>query len=57
MLYPFQVSPLQTPYSNLPYPASKSVLSHQPIHSRLTTPAFLYTGASILHRTKGLPSH
>ena len=38
-------------------PASMSVLSHPLTHSYLTATAFPYTGASNLHRTKGLPSH
>ena len=57
MLSPFLVSPLQTPNSIPPYPASMRVLPHPPTHSCLTALAFLYTGASSLHRTKGLPSH
>ena len=57
MLSPFPVSSLQTPYPIPPYPASMRVLPHLPSHSCLTTPAFLYTGASSLHRTKGLLSH
>ena len=57
MLSPFFVSPLQTPYPISPYPASMRVLPHPPIHSYLTALAFLFTGASSLHRTKGLPSH
>lgn len=47
MLSSFPVSPLQIPNFVPPYPN----------HSCLTTLAFLYTGASSLHRTKGLPSH
>jgi len=46
MLSPFPVSPLQTPYPILPYPASRRVLS--PTHSHLTILVFLYTGASSL---------
>ena len=57
MLPPFPVSPLQIPYPIPPYPASMRVLLHLPTHSCLTTLAFLYTGASSLHSTKGLPSH
>ena len=57
MLSPFLVSPLQTPYPISPYLASMRVLPHPPNHSCLTTLAFLYTGASSLHRAKGLPFH
>ena len=57
MLSLFPVSPLQIPYSIPPYPASMRVLSHPLTHSCPTALAFLYTGASSLHRTKGLPSH
>ena len=57
MLCPFMASPLQTSYPILCYPASMRVLPHPPTHSCLTALAFLYTGASNLHRTKGLPSH
>ena len=57
MLTPFPVSPLQTPYPIPPYPASMRVLPHPPTHSCLTSLAFLYTEASNLHRTKGLPSN
>ena len=55
MLFPFPVSPPE-----LPYPishASMRVLLYLPIHSHLTTLPFLYTGASNLHRTKGLSSN
>ena len=52
MLSPFQVAPLQTSYPILSYSASMKVIPH------LTYAlAFLYTGASSLCRTKGLPSH
>ena len=54
MLSPFLVSLLQTSYS---IPPSMRMCPNPPIHSRLTALAFLYTGASSLHRTKGLPSH
>ena len=46
MLSPFQV----------PYPASMRVLPHPATHSCLTNLAFLYTGASSLHRTKNRSS-
>ena len=57
MLSLFLVSPLQTPYPIPNYPASMRVLPHPPTHSSLTTLGFLYTEASSLHRTKGIPSH
>ena len=57
MLFPFPVSPLQPPYPIHFYPASMRVLPHSPTHSCLTALAFLYSGASNLQRTKGLPSH
>ena len=57
MLSPFLVSPLQPPYPTPPYPASMRVLPHPLPDSCLTALAFLYTGASSLHRTKGLLSH
>ena len=57
MLSPFLLSPLQIPYPIPPYPASMKVFPHLPTHFGLTTLAFLYTGASSLHRTKGLPFH
>jgi hypothetical protein len=50
MLSPSLVSPLQAPYPITPYPASMKVLPDPPTHSCLTTLAFLYTGASSLHR-------
>ena len=57
MLSLFLVSSLQTPYPIPHYPASIRVLPNPPTHSCLTALAFLYTRASSLHRTKGLPSH
>ena len=57
MLFPFLVSPLQTPYPIPTYPASVRVLPHPPTHFCLTALAFPYAGASSLHRTKGLSSH
>ena len=57
MLSPFPISPLQISYPMSPYPVSMRVLPHLPTHSHLTTLAFLYTGASSLHQTKGLTSH
>ena len=54
MLFPFPVFPPQPPYSKflalLPSECSP------PTHL-LNATAFLYTGTSSLHRTKGLPSH
>ena len=57
MLSPFLVSPLKTPYLVSPTPDSLRMLPYPPTHSCLNTLAFPYIGASILHRTKGLPSH
>ena len=57
MLSSFLASSLQISDSIPLYPPSMSVLSHPPTHSCLTAPAFLYTGTSSLHRTKGLPFH
>ena len=57
MLSPFPVFSLQTPYPIPFYPASMRVLPNPPTHSSLTTLAVLYSKASSLHRTKGLPSH
>jgi hypothetical protein len=55
MLSPFPVSPPE-PLPPIPPPslASMRVLLHT--HSRLPALAFLYTGASSLHRAKGLSS-
>ena len=55
MLSPCPVSPLQNPYPITPYRASMRVLLHPSTHSCLNALAFLYPGASSLHRTKGLP--
>ena len=57
MLSPYPVSPLQPSYPIPPYPASMKVLPNHPTHSCFTALAFLYTGASSLHRTEGLLSH
>ena len=57
MLFPFLVSPLQTPYPNPPYPASMRVLPYPTAHSLHTALAFFYTGVPSLYRTKGLSSH
>jgi hypothetical protein len=48
---PLSHSPLPCFYEGSPPPTA------QPMHFYLTALAFLYTGASSLHRTKGLPSH
>jgi hypothetical protein len=48
--------PLETPYP-IPTPASITVFPYPLTHSHLFTLAFPYTGASSLHRTKGLSSH
>ena len=40
-----------------PYPASMRELLYPHTHSCFSTQAFIYTGESSLHRTKGLPSH
>ena len=57
MLSCFPVPPPKPPSLILPPPASMRVLPHPPTHSWLTSIAFLYTGATSLHRTKDLPSH
>ena len=57
MLSPFSVSALQLPYPIPTYPASMRVLHYPPINFHLTALAFLYTGASSLHRTKGHSSY
>jgi len=55
MLSPFPVSPPQPPHPfPLPCFYEDAPLS---IHSHLPALTFPYTGASSLHRTKGLPSH
>jgi hypothetical protein len=50
--YPLSSFPPPKPH----YPISTPP-AHQPTHFRFTVLAFLYTGALILHRTKGLSSH
>ena len=50
MLYPFLVSPLQTP---IPSPITLPLWGC----SCFTALAFFYSETSVLHRTKGLPSH
>ena len=58
MLSPFSFSPLpETLYTILPPLASLRVFPHLPTNSCLPILTFLYTGASSLHRTKGLSSH
>jgi hypothetical protein len=54
---PLPVFHVQNHYPIPNIPASMRVLLHAPTHSHLSTLAFPYTGALILHRTKGLPSH
>ena len=50
--YPLSWFPLRKP----PYPIPPPSV-HQPDHSRFPVLAFPYTGASSLHRNKGLSSH
>jgi hypothetical protein len=50
--YPLSSFPFQKP----PYPIPPPPV-HEPTYSRLPVLAFPYTGASSLHRTKGLSSH
>ena len=57
MLFPFLVSPLETPYPTLPSPVSMRILTHPPTHSCFPALASPHTWASSLHRTKGLSSH
>ena len=54
---PFLVSPPKISSSFPPSPTSMSVFPPSPTHSHLSTLKFPYTGASSLHRTKGIPSH
>ena len=56
MLFPFPVSPPQTPIPFPLPPASIMMLPHAPTLN-LTGRAFSHIGALNLHRTKGLPSH
>ena len=57
MLCPFQVSPSSGNTLSYSSPsASMKVLPPSPNHSNLPSLAFPYTGASSLHRTKGLSS-
>ena len=57
MLFPFLLSPLETPYPILPNTASVRVLPHPPTHSCLPILAFPYIRASSLHRAQDLSSH
>ena len=57
MLYPFPVSPLETPYPILCLPASMSDFPDPCTHSHLPALAFPYIEALSLHRTKGFSSH
>jgi hypothetical protein len=54
---PFSCFPYANPYPIPTYPASMRVLPNPLTHSHITALAFLYTGASSLHRTKGRLSH
>jgi hypothetical protein len=51
MLSPFLIPRLKTPY---PIPTTPA---HQTTHSHIPVLEFPYTGASSLHKTKGLSSH
>lgn len=53
-IIPFPIFPATNLVS--PPPASMTVLPHSPTHSCLDTQAFLDSGSSRLHRTKGLRS-
>lgn len=53
-IIPFPIFPATNLVS--PPPASMTVLAHSPTHSCLDTQAFLDSGSSRLHRTKGLRS-
>ena len=58
--YPFPSLPSPNPLSHPSSPCfyeGTSPHTHAPKHSHLTVLAFPYTGASSLHRTKGIPSH
>jgi hypothetical protein len=57
MLSPFMVFPMEIPYFIPPPLASMRMLPHSPTCSHLPTLPFPSTGASSLHRTKGLSSH
>jgi hypothetical protein len=50
-IIPFPGFPSESPHPLSPHPA------HQSTHSHFLALAFPYTGASSLHRTKGLSSH
>jgi hypothetical protein len=54
---PFPGFPSKNPYFTLPSLASMKMCPNTPTYSLLPTIEFLYTGASSLHRTKGLFSH
>jgi hypothetical protein len=57
MLSPFLISPPETLYPIPPYPAPMRVFPCPPTYSCLPTFTFPYTGASSLHKTKGLSSN
>ena len=56
MLFPFPVSPPQTPSPIPPSPTYIRVLLHMPTHSCLSALAFPYPESSSLHMTKRLAS-
>ena len=55
--YPLPGFPSKTPLSDPPFPASMRVLTNPPTYSLFPAFKYSYTGASSLHRTKGLSSH
>ena len=57
MVPTFQVSPLANPLSHPHLYCFYEDAPDPPTNTQLTALAFLYTGESSLHRTKGLPSH
>ena len=57
MLSPFQVSPLEAPYTMLLPPASMRVLPNPLTYSHLPTLAFPYTRALNPLKPKGFSSH
>ena len=61
MISPSLVTPLQPPFNlpsaSYPLPLWGCSPTHSITYSNLTSPASPYSGASNLHRTKGLPFH
>jgi hypothetical protein len=55
--YPLSQFPPGNPYPILPPPASMRMFPYPYTHSCLPTLTFPYTGASSIHRTKGLSSY